>query len=65
MSSQKISSFLYIFFGGFLVLFFGGTLILQLLGILAGLFMIRHGFVMLSGPSAFRSFTFFSQDRFR
>lgn len=65
MNISKMSAYLYIFFGCFLVLFFGGTLLLQLLGVFAGILMIRHGLVALSSHSMFQSFTFFSQDRFR
>ena len=62
MNPKKITAYLYMLSGVFLVIFFGGTLLLQLLGVLSGLLMIRHGAMMLSvGPmfqSYFRTFTY-------
>lgn len=56
MNIQKLSGYGYIVAGLFIIMFFGGALILQLLGVLAGLFMIHHGFTILNSQRFFRSY---------
>ena len=66
MDIQKLSGYGYILAGLFMIMFFGGALILQLLGVLAGLFMIHHGFTVLNSNRFFRShFKSFTDIKFR
>lgn len=66
MSPQKLMALFYIV-GGFAVIFiFASKLLLQLLAIVAGLFMIRHGMTLLN-PSFLinKGFAFFMRSRNR
>lgn len=66
MDPKKITALLYMLSGVFLIIFFGGKLLLQLLGVLAGVLMIRQGMIMLSAGSMFQSyFRTFTYDRNR
>lgn len=66
MNPKKITAYLYILSGLFLIIFFGGKLLIQLLGVLAGVLMVRHGAMMLSVGSMFQSyFRTFTYDKQR
>lgn len=56
MNIEKLSGYGYILAGLFLITFFGGALILQLAGVVAGLFMIHHGFMIIKNQRFFRSY---------
>lgn len=66
MNMNKFMAFVYMVSGFALIIVFGGQLIIQLLGMIAGFYMIWRGFLMLNNPiivhGAFRNFT---QDKFR
>ncbi|MBM17724.1 MAG: hypothetical protein CL947_01490 [Epsilonproteobacteria bacterium] len=66
MNFEKLSGYGYMLAGLFIIIFFGGALILQLLGVLAGLLMIHHGYMMVRNQQFFRSyFNVFFNDRYR
>jgi len=66
MNTNKIMALAYMVSGVALIVFFGGQLIIQLLGMIAGFYMIWQGFLMLNNPmvmhAAFRNF---SQNKFK
>ena len=66
MNMKKILAAFYIIAGIALILIFGGQLILQLLGMMAGFYMIWRGLLMLNKPMFFNAnFKAFTNDRFK
>lgn len=66
MNMNKIMAFLYMVSGFALIIVFGGKLIIQLLGMMAGFYMIWRGFLMLNNPMIINAtFKNFTQDRFK
>ena len=65
MNMQKIVAVFYIAIGIAMIIVFGGKLLLQLLGILAGLYMIWQGVSLQRSMFFNANFKNFSDDRFK
>lgn len=64
MSAQKLLAIFYIVAGFALIVVFGSQLLIQIVAIVVGLCMIRHGFVALNRSCFFRAdFRSFTNDK--